>query len=101
MSLKEAPFIKYDQEKDRWDLLPWLAVSQVVKVLTFGAQKYAPNNWRGCSDEGKFMGACMRHISAHACGELYDPETGLLHLSQAVCNLLFIIETFYMVKNND
>ncbi len=37
---------KHDTEKARWDLLPMDAVSPVVDVLTFGAKKYAPDNWK-------------------------------------------------------
>lgn len=33
--------IKYDQGKLRYDLLPWSAVAEVVKVLGYGAAKYS------------------------------------------------------------
>ena len=33
---------KHDEDKPRWDLLPFAAAEAVVGVLTFGAQKYAP-----------------------------------------------------------
>lgn len=38
--------VKYDEGKDRWDLLPFAQVRKVVKILTFGASKYSPNNWQ-------------------------------------------------------
>ena len=37
---------KDDAEKPRWDLLPFGPVREVVEVLTFGAKKYAPDNWQ-------------------------------------------------------
>jgi hypothetical protein len=35
---KEKQGIKFDTGKLRWELLPWSEVSQVVKILTFGAK---------------------------------------------------------------
>ena len=32
---------KYDQMKPKWHLLPMNEINEVVKVLTFGAEKYA------------------------------------------------------------
>jgi hypothetical protein len=33
--------VKHDKGKPQWDLLPWKEMEDVVKVLTFGASKYA------------------------------------------------------------
>lgn len=84
---------KYDQGKPQWNLLPWLAVEEVVKVLTFGAKKYAPDNWRRVADaRNRYSAAALRHISAFMRGEEQDPETGLHHLAHATCCLLFLLE---------
>jgi hypothetical protein len=85
-------FVKHDNGKLRWDLLPWAATEEVVEVLTFGANKYTPNNWRKAEDTTRFLAAAMRHIAAFAMGQKRDPETGIHHLAHAVCNLIFIIE---------
>ncbi|NLA84833.1 MAG: hypothetical protein GX854_09995 [Clostridiales bacterium] len=42
--LKEG--IKYDSEKLRYDLFPVEALEEITKVLTYGAAKYSPDNWR-------------------------------------------------------
>lgn len=84
--------LKFDGEKPRYDLLPWGAIDEVVKVLTVGASKYAPNNWQQVrGGRWRYFGAAARHLSAYARGEDADPETGLPHLAHAVCCLLFII----------
>jgi len=84
---------KHDQGKQRYDLIPPLAESLVVDVLTFGASKYAPNNWRAVSDpEQRYMAAAMRHMAAHRKGELLDAESGLPHLAHAACCLMFMLE---------
>lgn len=82
--------VKHDGEKDRWDLLPWGEVRDVVKVLTFGAGKYKDNNWQKVSNgERRYFSAAMRHITARELGERIDPESGLPHLAHAICCLLF------------
>ena len=39
--------MKYDDGKPRYELLPAGAIDNLAKVLTFGADKYAANSWRG------------------------------------------------------
>lgn len=82
---------KYDQGKMRWDLMAFYPLDQLCKVLTFGAEKYEPNGWRGVEVE-RYRAAAFRHMSAYMQGEKYDPETGLEHLAHAMCNLMFIME---------
>lgn len=41
--------MKFDTEKDRWDLLPWRAVREVVRVVTYGAKKYTVYGECTCS----------------------------------------------------
>ena len=41
-----TPGRKFDGDKLRYDLIPPLALEEMVKVLTFGAQKYEPDNWQ-------------------------------------------------------
>lgn len=83
--------IKHDKQKDRWDLLPWDVIQDVVKVLTYGARKYAPDNWQKVeSGEDRFFAAGMRHLIAWRNGVRLDPETKLNNLSCAICNLIFL-----------
>jgi hypothetical protein len=82
--------VKHDAAKPRWDLLPMREVADVVKVLTYGAVKYAPDNWQAVPNAtARYLAAAMRHLSARTSGEINDPETKLPHLAHAVCCLLF------------
>jgi hypothetical protein len=84
--------MKFDHGKPRYDLVPWAALDDVVRVLTYGAQKYADNNWQHVEGkEQRYPAAAMRHISAYLQGQKYDPETGLNHMAHAICSLLFIL----------
>lgn len=84
---------KFDTEKPRWDLVPWGAVSEVVKVLTCGAKKYGVDNWKLVPDwRRRYFAAACRHLISWTLGEKTDPETGLHHLAHAACCVLFCIE---------
>lgn len=83
--------LKDDKQKLRWDLLPLDSCEQVVAVLTFGAKKYAPNNWQLVHDaQERYYAALLRHLKSWRCGEQIDPESGLHHLAHVACNALFL-----------
>lgn len=85
-------FIKFDKDKLRYDLLPVLAIEEIVRNITIGAKKYKPNNWRNTPDLDRYIAAAMRHLEAHRKGELVDEGQGCLHIAMAATNLLFITE---------
>lgn len=86
-------FTKYDKGKPRWSLLfhPKLipALTQCVKVLMYGADKYSEDNWAVCDDPGRYWNAELRHKVAHQAGEWNDPESGLPHLAHKIVSGLF------------
>ena len=38
--------MKYDKGKVRMELLPFDCLTEMAKVLTFGAEKYRENSWQ-------------------------------------------------------
>ena len=83
---------KYDDGKLRYDLVPFRAMDEVVRVLTYGATKYSPDNWRYVPHaEERYPAAALRHISAYLQGEKYDRESNMPHLAHAICSLLFTL----------
>jgi hypothetical protein len=85
-------FIKDDESKRDYALLPIKSIDEMTKVLEFGAAKYAKDNWRLCSDFDRYYSAALRHLFAYKAGEFIDNESGLSHLSHAMCNLSFLVE---------
>jgi hypothetical protein len=84
---------KHDNDKPKWDLLPLKLVNETVEVLTYGAKKYLPNNWKVVENGiDRYYAACLRHLTAWRMGEANDPESGYSHLAHAMCNLIFIAE---------
>jgi hypothetical protein len=86
---------KHDIGKPRMELLPFSVLVEISKVLTHGANKYAPDNWQKVPDaKNRYTGALMRHLAAWKEGENVDPESGedkLLHIAQVACNALFLV----------
>lgn len=84
--------IKHDADKPRMDLLPFNALEEVAKVLTFGAEKYAENGWQKVDHaESRYRAALLRHYCADQRGEKYDKESGLLHAAHMATNAIFIL----------
>ena len=82
--------MKFDSSKPRMDLIdPW-ALEGLASVLTFGAQKYAANNWRNGLGYTRVLAAMLRHISAIQRGEDTDPESGLPHIDHVGCCWMFL-----------
>jgi hypothetical protein len=82
--------VKYDSSKLDFTLLPWESLEEVVRVLEYGAKKYARDNWRLISAE-RYEAAGLRHRVARLRGEENDPESGFSHLAHEACCLLFQI----------
>jgi hypothetical protein len=85
-------FRKADAGKPRLSLLPPRALMAVGRVLTHGAKKYGPDNWRHVDDKARYVDAAMRHLLAAMAGEESDPDTGESHLAHLVCSALFLLE---------
>ena len=82
--------IKFDSDKTQVELLDAEWLEGVGRILTFGAQKYAADNWRNGLSYRRLIGACLRHTFAFARGETVDSETGESHLLHASCCLMFL-----------
>ena len=93
--------------KLRWDLLPLDLIEWVVKVYTFGVQKYGkPNSWQhigrmsdGTSEYDRYKSALLRHMVAHEKGEFYDPESGLPHLAHCLWNSIAML--YFGLRDNN
>jgi hypothetical protein len=84
---------KKDADKKRWDLLPIPSIESIVDVLSFGAKKYSPGGWRTVDEwRPRYYAAALRHMFAWWRGEKTDSESGLPHLSHALCCLVFLWE---------
>lgn len=89
---KEVEGMKWDNEKLMYDLVPPAALEGLVRILTYGAQKYAPYNWMKVRPIERYYAALMRHLEAVRKGEWLDPESGHPHMDHVMCNVVFLRE---------
>ncbi len=74
---------KFDGGKLQYGLLPPLALKATVEILTFGAEKYEPDNWKHVPDsKRRYFDAMQRHLWAWKEGEQNDSESGKNHLAR-------------------
>src|SRR5690606_32703946 len=82
--------LRYNGGKLRWSLVDFDALEDMVKVLDFGANKYADNNWKKGLKTTEIFESMMRHITAYMRGEDIDHESGLPHTGHILCNAMFL-----------
>lgn len=92
--IKEEGALRYDSEKNRLDLVTPQIIEEIGKVLTFGAKKYKPSNWREGMSWSRCIGSLKRHITEFEKLNDFDNESSLLHLSHAACNIMFLLDYY-------
>lgn len=88
---KQEIGVKYDDGKTRYDLVEWRFVEGIGDILTLGAKKYAPDNWKKVPDfKRRYIAAFFRHMISWVKGDRVDSESGKSHLLHAACCLMFL-----------
>lgn len=86
------PGLKYDKGKLRFDLVLPIWEEGIARALTYGANKYTDNSWQNVDDfKNRYYAALRRHLNAYRKGEIFDEESGLMHLEHALANIGFLL----------
>jgi len=92
--------LKNMEGKAPMSLLSPIFIEGICEVLAYGSEKYAPNMWR--DDPMTFtaeLDSIFRHLFAFLRCEDYDAAppsgSGLLHLFNAACRLMFLTERYF------
>jgi hypothetical protein len=96
--------LRYNQGKLRYDLVHAKAERDMVDVLTYGASKYSPDNWRQGMSWKSIIASLKRHLAAIELGEDYDNGeggSGKLHVSNLACNAHFLNGLYYDFPQGD
>ena len=81
--------LRYNSDKLKWSLVHFKSLEPLVRVLEFGAKKYAPENWKKGLDKKEILESMMRHLAALMDGESCDSESGIHHMGHIQCNAMF------------
>lgn len=95
-----SEFKKFDQGKEKFTMIPQLALKQVAKVFTHGAEKYGEFNYSGKGDVLRYMDALQRHTNQYLTGEDID-ESGVHHLACVAANALMALDGILNGSIND
>ena len=89
------PKTQYGLAKPGLSKVPPLAMLAIGEVMSRGAAKYGPMNWRKDPvSSSTYYDAAMRHLMAWWDGQSNDPETGLPHLAHAAANMCILLDAF-------
>ena len=86
----EMQALRYNQGKLEWSLVDFDSLEGLVRVLEYGKDKYARDNWKLGMPVTQVTESLMRHLFAFAKGEDVDAESGCRHISHVMCNVMFL-----------
>lgn len=90
---------RFNEGKPQYSLLHLKSLEPVVRVLEFGAAKYDRNNWKKPMDLKSIEDSLTRHLTAINNGELFDEESGELHMGHIGANVMFWLYQYNNQKN--
>jgi hypothetical protein len=92
---------RYDENKNRLDLVPPILMEEVGKVLTFGCRKYHENDWLAGMKWSKCIASLKRHLMEFEKGNDIDSESGEYHLSHLITNAMFLLQYYTLHPEKD
>lgn len=81
---------RHNDGKLKWSLVPQSALEPMVRVMEYGAEKYAPHNYMRGLHITTICESLKRHLDAFMEGEDDDPESKLSHIGHIQANALFL-----------
>lgn len=62
--------LRYNEGKPKWSLVHYESIVPMIRVLEFGALKYAPDNWKKSMDLKEILNSIQRHLAKLMNGKL-------------------------------
>lgn len=87
--LSEDGALRYNEGKPKWSLVHFKSLEPLVRVLMYGADKYALDNWKKGLPKKEILDSMQRHMAALIDGQDTDEESGLPHIGHIMCNAMF------------
>jgi len=87
--LEPVSALRYNTGKPKWSLVNMHSLVPMIRVLEYGALKYAPSNWQKPMKRDEVLDSMQRHLAALIDGNELDDESGLTHIGHIMANALF------------
>ena len=97
----ELKSLRYNSGKLSWSQIHYKSLEPMIRVLEYGESKYHKFNWQTGLDLVEIQESMQRHLAAVMDGELYDKESGELHMGHIMSNGMFWIYHFNKNKENN
>lgn len=97
--MKKPTGLRYNSGKRLIAAISPHFIEGIADVLTFGARKYARNNWMKGLSFSETLDSLERHLKALQRGEERDDESGILHIHHVNCNGMFLAHYFQFYDN--
>ena len=81
--------LRYNKGKPKWSYVHFESLEPMIRVLEYGALKYAPYNWQKPMPLVEILESMQRHLAALIDGELVDAESGISHMGHIQANAMF------------
>jgi hypothetical protein len=92
LGIKKVPF----------STIPSPVIAEVGVGMLEGASKYGRHNFRSIGVRGSvYYDATLRHLMSWWEGEDIDPDSGLSHITKAICSLVVLRDAMIQDKFND
>ena len=96
---------RFNEGKNRLDLIPSFSQEQIAKVFTFGADLYGTDNYRAGMKWSKCLASLKRHIQAFEEGKDFDSDPrntyNTYHIAHAAVNCMFLLEYYKCFPEGD
>lgn len=80
---------RYNAGKHKWTLVHYKSLEPLVEALEFGAEKYAPDNWKRGLNKREILDSAFRHLKDVIDGQELDQESKVRHVGHCMANLMF------------
>ena len=87
--LEPVSALRYNTGKPKWSLVHMHSLVPMIRVLEYGALKYAPFNWQKPMKRDEVLDSMQRHLAALIDGNELDNESGLTHIGHIMANAMF------------
>lgn len=87
--MEQETSLRYNQGKPQWSLVDFKSLEPMVRVMEYGAKKYARENWKKGLDLNQILESLSRHLFALMSGEIVDSESGQEHIGHIMANAMF------------